>query len=72
MLGSNYKIICSSASVLVSGAYDRTVALWDVKGLYRTLVLKVTALFDLSEKNDIKCTSSSNMDSLHDHTCYFL
>lgn len=37
------KMMCSPASVLVSGAYDRTVALWDVKGLYRTLVLKVTA-----------------------------
>lgn len=45
-------MICFSASVLVSGAYDKTVSLWDVKGLYKTLVLKVTA-FELTERGEI-------------------
>lgn len=55
-------MICISASILVSGAYDRTVVLWDVKGLYRTLVLKVTTVFPPAKKS---------AHSLNDLTCHF-
>lgn len=47
--------LCFSGSFLISGGFDKTVAIWDVGGGYRKLALKVQVSAQHNKFNFVWC-----------------